>query len=89
MKNRNFYWLFITVIILSIAILAGPFDNLPTFKPNANMPRTEIPDIFKWNLKDLCESDAKWDQEIKQYHDDLKSIKNFHSKLNTAKGLAA
>jgi oligoendopeptidase F len=88
MKNKKFHWLFTAVIFLSVALLAGSIDNLPSFKPDANMSRNEIPDIFKWNLKDLCESDAKWDQEIKQCQNDIKSIKNLHSNLNTAKGLA-
>jgi oligoendopeptidase F len=88
MKNKKFHWLFTAVIFLSVALLAGSIDNLPSFKPDANMSRNEIPDIFKWNLKDLSESDAKWDQEIKQCQNDIKSIKNLHSNLNTAKGLA-
>ena len=88
MKNRNIYWLFTTVVIISVAVLAGSIDTLPSFKPDANMSRNEIPDIFKWNLKDLCESDAKWQQEIKQCQEKVKSITDYHSKLNTAEGLA-
>jgi len=88
MKNRNFYWFIITVAILSIAVFAGPLDNLPSFKPDANMSRSEVPDVFKWKLKDLCESDAKWDQDIKECQTYLQSIKDYHEKLNTTKGLA-
>jgi oligoendopeptidase F len=89
MKNKRSYWFFMIVAVLSIAVFAGPFDNLPSFKPDANMSRSDIPDIFKWNLKDLCESDAQWDEDIQKCQKELKSIVKFHSKLNTAKGLAA
>ena len=89
MNNTRFYWLLMIVVILSITLLAGPFDNLPSFKPDANMSRSDVPDIFKWNLKDLCESDAQWDKDIQKCQKDLKSIVKFHSKLNTSKGLAA
>jgi len=88
MKNKNIYWFLMIIAILSIAVLAGPFDNLPSFKPDANMSRSDIPEVFKWNLKDLCESDAKWDADIKKCQNDLESIEKFHSNLNTAKGLA-
>jgi len=89
MKNKNFYWYLLIVVILSIAVFAGPLDNLPSFKPDANMSRDDIPDVFKWNLKDLCESNEKWDEDIKKCQNELKSIVKFHSKLNISKGLAA
>jgi len=89
MRNKNFHWYLMIVVILSIAVLAGPLDNLPSFKPDANMSRADIPDIFKWNLTDICESNEKWDEDIKKCQRELKSIAKFHSKLNTAKGLAA
>jgi oligoendopeptidase F len=87
MKIKILYWFLVTVIILSIAVIAGSFDSLPSFKPDANMSRTDIPGIFKWNLKDLCENDDKWDEETKICQDKLKSIKDYHTKLNTADGL--
>jgi len=89
MRNKNFYWYSLIVVILSIAVLAGPLDNLPSFKPDANMSRDEIPDIFKWNLKDLCESDAQWDADIKKCEHELQEIKKYHTDLGNAKGLAA
>lgn len=89
MKNKKLFWFLFSVSILSIAIIANPLDNLPSFKPDANMSRSDIPDIFKWNLKDLCESDIQWDADIIKYQNELKAIVNYHSKLYTAKGLAS
>jgi len=89
MHSKNFYSFFIIVFTFCVIVLAGSLDNLPDFTPDANMSRTDIPDIFKWNLKDLCESNAKWNEEIKQCQQKLESINEYHSNLNNAKGLTA
>ena len=83
-KKHHCFWF---IVVLSITVFAGNLDNLPDFNPDANMSRDDIPDIFKWNLKDLCESDTKWNEEIKQCQQELESINEYHPNLNTAKGI--
>ena len=87
MQSAKMYLISFIVLVLSISLLAGDIDNLPDFNPDANMSRNDVPDIFKWDLTDLCESDAKWDKDIKIYQSELKSISTLHQDLNTAKGL--
>ncbi len=67
---------------------AGANDDLPVIKPDANMERSEIPEIYKWNLKDLCSSNEKWTLEITNCRKELAELKKFHADLNSPKGIS-
>ncbi|MCB0731800.1 MAG: oligoendopeptidase F [Ignavibacteriae bacterium] len=64
-----------------------PYPNLPAFTPDANISRDQIPDIYKWNLKDICESVDKWQEEITQCQIDLDELKSLQSNIGTTEGI--
>jgi oligoendopeptidase F len=63
-------------LIHFVAASDGPYNHLPALKPDANMARSEIPPIYKWNLADLCPNDATWADDFKQCKTDLKTLKD-------------
>lgn len=65
----------------------GPYNNLPPFQPDANISRSEIPDIYKWNLKDISPNIEIWKNDIKQSKIDLDGLKKLQSDLSSPKGL--
>ena len=73
--KRKLYPLFIYILLL-ISSVNAQYPNLPSFEPDANIDRSEIPDIFKWNLRDLCESIEKWEEGIAQCQKDLNKIES-------------
>jgi len=87
---RKKIYLILAVFVLTVGVFAsdGPYENLPPIQPDANMSRSEIPAIYKWNLTDLCPSDQQWSEEIAQCQKDLDTLKDLHPGLNTPKGLA-
>lgn len=87
MHKKIVFLLIVFLMAGWISAAEGPYSHLPSFEPDANMSRADIPDIFKWDLKDLCESDAKWAEEIAQCQKDLNGLKDLHKEINTAKGL--
>ena len=76
------------VILGFVLVTDGPFKNLPPFTPDANISRSEIPDIYKWNLRDLSPDIEKWNEEIEQSKKDLYGLKKLQSDLSTPQGLA-
>ncbi len=66
----------------------GPYKNLPPFHPDANIERSKIPDIYKWNLKDLSPNIETWKAGIEQSKKDLEGLKNLQLDLSTPHGLA-
>ena len=80
----------ITVFILAGFILVGdgPYKNLPPFQPDANIERSKIPDIYKWNLKDISPNIETWKAGIEQSKKELQELKILQLDLSTPHGLA-
>ncbi len=83
-----------TISIILVLILLGftsssigPYPNLPAFKPDANISRDNIPDVYKWNLTDICSSLEKWKEEIKKCQSGLEELKTLKGEINTTKGI--
>ncbi|MCB0746841.1 MAG: oligoendopeptidase F [Ignavibacteriae bacterium] len=66
----------------------GPYHNLPSFQPDANISRDKIPSIYKWNMNDICPSLEKWKEEIKQCQSGLEELKSLQTEIETPKGIA-
>jgi len=75
-------------VFSSLASAGEPFGKLPDFTPDANISRSEIPSVYKWNLDAIIPSQAEWESGLAQSRDDLKALEEFHSKLETAEGIA-
>jgi len=81
-------FLFTTFVILGwVAVADGPYVNLPPFEPDANISRDKIPDIYKWNLQDVCPSIEKWNDGIEQSQKELKELKDLQTDLESPKGI--
>ncbi len=80
--------LFFLLTGLALLFASGPFDTLPVVEPDANMPRSKVPSVYKWDLTPLCESDATWAEEMARCKKDLESIDSYHTGMQSAKGLA-
>jgi oligoendopeptidase F len=86
--NRKLFLLTIPIFLFGFVLVGDvPYPNLPAFKPEANISRDKIPDIFKWNLKDICENTDKWQNEIKQCQIGLVELKSLQNEISTAKGI--
>jgi oligoendopeptidase F len=75
-------------LLLLILVLTS-INVFGQFTPDANMDRSQVPDKYKWNLSDLCPSDAEWEIGIEQARKDLSSITHLRSGLGSSKGIAA
>ncbi len=79
---------FIVFVMLGwVFVSDGPFKNLPPYQPDANISRSEIPDIYKWNLEDICPSLEKWNEGIKESQEELAALKNLQDDITTPKGI--
>ncbi|MCW8849013.1 MAG: oligoendopeptidase F [Melioribacteraceae bacterium] len=87
--TRLFSFLITVFIMLGFILVGdGPYKNLPPFQPDANIERSKIPDIYKWNLKDLFPSIEKWNSEIELSKAGLEDLRKLQSDLSTPQGLA-
>jgi oligoendopeptidase F len=80
----------IFIVFVSIGwvfVSDGPFKNLPPFQPDANISRSEIPDIYKWSLEDICPSLEKWNEGIQESKKHLAELKKLQDDLTTPKGI--
>ncbi len=87
MKKRMIY-LIVVLFLGTVFASDGPFKNLPDFQPDANMARSDIPAVYKWNLDPLSSSVDAWNAEIVQCQSDMEGFEALHKTLNTSKGIA-
>jgi oligoendopeptidase F len=79
---------FIVFVMLGwVFVSDGPFKKLPPIQPDANISRSEIPDIYKWDLEDICPSLEKWNEGIKESQKELAALKKLQEDLTSPKGI--
>jgi oligoendopeptidase F len=70
---------FLSAAALAVSAAAGA--DLPAVTPDANAPRSAIPDVYKWDLSPLFASDAAFEQARAKLLADLPSLGKFERKL--------
>ena len=75
---------------LLYAVTAGATqtEQLPPWTPDANVARSEIPDVYKWQLEALVPSDEAWEEQAGRARKMLEELKTGESRLDSADGLA-
>ena len=67
----------------AVLLVSGPATAGPaTFVPDANMSRSEIPNLYKWDLGGLFESDAAWDASLKRVDAERERLTTFEGRLS-------
>jgi len=62
---------------------------LPPLEPDANMERSAVPDVYKWNLTQLAKDDAAWQQGMEACSKDLEVLPKTCQGLEDPKNLLA
>lgn len=80
--KRNVVIAGIVASILTAGVAAG-------YTPDANAPRSSVPDIYKWDATPLFKNDGAFEAAMKDVGRRLTEIGRFKGKLASADGLAA
>lgn len=62
---------------------------LPQITPDSNMSRSDIPDVFKWDLRDLCKDDAEFYAGLKDVAAKRCALQSYKGKLADPQQLLA
>jgi oligoendopeptidase F len=73
------------ILVLSLPALAA---DLPPYTPDANAPRADVPDVYKWSLDPLFPSDAAWDAELQKLSGEIGELARYRGKLDDPASLA-
>ena len=68
------------------AAVAQP-AQVQNFKPDANMDRSQIPDIYKWNLTPLFSDSAQVEQALRDSQAGVEKLQTFKGKLQDPQAL--
>jgi oligoendopeptidase F len=60
---------------------AGTSEKLPDYTPDANTPRSAVPDIYKWDLSPLFASDEAWDAARSKVLGEIPALAAYEGKL--------
>jgi len=83
---------FLTLLLLAVSPIADaahPAPSLPSVTPDANVDRSAIPDIYKWDLSPLFESDEAWDEARLELLAEIPELKEYEGKLANPEALEA
>ncbi len=83
---------FLAVVLLTVFLvgnLVAAEADLPAFTPDSNDSRSEIPDIYKWDLSPLFSSDEKWDEARLEVLASIPGLAEFEGRLKDPASLDA
>jgi oligoendopeptidase F len=83
---------FLTLLLLAANPAADAADSspsLPPITPDANVDRSAIPDIYKWDLSPLFESDEAWDEARLELLAEIPELEEYEGKLADPEALEA
>jgi len=66
---------------------ASPAPAAPSFTPDASMARSEIPEVYRWDLSPLLESDGAFDAALEKVNQERKALVLFRGKLSDPSSL--
>ncbi|MGD9546173.1 MAG: oligoendopeptidase F [Candidatus Krumholzibacteriia bacterium] len=73
-----------TVLVLALALAlpcAGLAADLPSYTPDANAPRSAVPDVYKWDLTALFATPEAWREEAAALQERLPALQAYQGKL--------
>lgn len=82
----------VTMLMLMTVPSSGahdPQDALPAVTPDANVERSAIPEIYRWDLGPLFESDAAWDAARLKLLAELPQLARYEGRLAEPAALRA
>ena len=77
---------FVAIILLAAGSLQAGQD-LPDYTPDANADRSDVPDVYKWDLTPLCESPEAWEREMEKLAGELEKLDRFRGGLTEPKAM--
>ncbi|MBI5836799.1 MAG: oligoendopeptidase F [Candidatus Eisenbacteria bacterium] len=81
----------LAVLLAAAAVAAAAPDPapLPAYTPDANTPRSAVPDVYKWDLSPMFASDAAWEQGRVALLADIPQLSKYKGRLADPKALLA
>jgi len=74
-------------LLFSVCVTAGSLEDLPPWTPDANVSRSEIPDVYKWQLDALVPNDEAWEEQASEAKTMLAKLREKESSLQNPEGL--
>jgi oligoendopeptidase F len=71
------------LILLALVLLLGSAiaADLPDYIPDANAPRSDVPEAYKWSLTQLFATPASWKEELNALRVDIGGLSAFQGQL--------
>jgi len=79
--------LFVMVIVCGAAAVVSAAD-LPAYTPDANAPRSQVPDVYRWDLTPLFADQAAWEQELADVAAAIPQLAQYQGRLADPVALA-
>lgn len=78
-----------TAVAMFIILAAAPSKAAKQreYQPDANAPRASVPEIYKWNLKDLFKGDSAWHAAFKDVEKRISDLSAYKDKIDNAADL--
>ena len=64
-----------------VAVLLAATVAAAGFAPDPNMPRDQVPDLYKWQVHDIFADDAAWEAGFASLEKDLEVLAGFQGRL--------
>ncbi|MFH1177566.1 MAG: hypothetical protein V1750_09190, partial [Acidobacteriota bacterium] len=80
---------FVLAVALLLLPATAPASSPPVYTPDANAPRSAVPDAYKWNLSGLFPSDEAWEQARVKLVGEIPALARFQGKLADPAALRA
>jgi len=73
----------LNLIPLTLVLLLGSAKaaELPDYTPDANAPRSEVPDAYKWNLVQLFATPESWEEELNVLRVEIGGLSAYQGQL--------
>ncbi len=94
-RDRSGQWGLVAACLVILAVLpafsgaAGTSAQLPAYTPDANAPRSAVPEVYKWNLSPLFASDEAWDAARSKVLSEVPGLADYEGKLADPASLKA
>ncbi len=86
---RSMSWMALVLLVAGSSISRGAAEEtcLPTHVPDATIERSEVPEVFRWNLDPLFPSDADWEAERSSLESEVDRLAEFEGRLGNPRSL--
>lgn len=77
------------MIVLPMLLMTTNLKASTDYKPDANAPRSNVPNIYKWDISPLFRSDSEWDSAYNNVRAQISGLSIHKGKLNSAPSIKA